>query len=119
MNDIKYRISDINMAVKKVDAEFNVTAAVYKKEREMLRKFEDDLERIKEDWNNELEAHQHLVDKIDELANFILENIGGEPSKNEGAIDTAIRLLKAKKEVKELGESIWAKENTTTDKHLK
>ena len=31
--------------------------------------------------------------QIDKLAKFIMENIEGEPSQNEGAIDCAIRLL--------------------------
>ena len=38
--------------------------------------------------------HQKLAHQIDKLALFIIENIEGEPSKSEGAIDTAIRLLK-------------------------
>ena len=38
--------------------------------------------------------HQKLAHQIDRLATFIIENIDGEPSKSEGAIDTAIRLLK-------------------------
>jgi len=31
--------------------------------------------------------------QIEELANFIMDNIPGEPSRSEGAVDTAIRLL--------------------------
>lgn len=31
---------------------------------------------------------------ISKLANFIMTNIAGEPSKSEGAVDTAIRLLR-------------------------
>jgi len=31
--------------------------------------------------------------QIDKLAKFIMENVPGEPSENEGAVDTAIRLL--------------------------
>jgi len=38
--------------------------------------------------------HQKLAHQIDKLALFIIENIDGEPSKSEGVIDTAIRLLK-------------------------
>lgn len=34
--------------------------------------------------------------QIDRLANFIMAEIPGEPSQSEGAIDTAIRLLKAR-----------------------
>lgn len=34
-------------------------------------------------------------DQINELAKFIMERIPGEPSRSEGAVDTAIRLLGA------------------------
>lgn len=34
-------------------------------------------------------------DQIDELAAFIIAEIPGEPSQNEGAVATAIRLLRA------------------------
>lgn len=32
--------------------------------------------------------------QIDNLAKFIMDEIPGEPSQNQGAVDTAIRLLK-------------------------
>lgn len=35
-----------------------------------------------------------LDSQIQRLANFIMAEIPGEPSQNEGAIDTAIRLLR-------------------------
>jgi hypothetical protein len=34
-----------------------------------------------------------LAAQIDKLATFIMRHIPGEPSMNEGAVDTAIRLL--------------------------
>lgn len=34
--------------------------------------------------------------QIEKLANFIMNEIPGEPSESEGAVDTAIRLLKKK-----------------------
>jgi hypothetical protein len=34
-----------------------------------------------------------MSDQIDRLARFIMENVEGEPSQNEGAGDTAIRIL--------------------------
>lgn len=40
------------------------------------------------------EEFQSKAGQIDKLSEFILTNIPGEPSRNEGAIDTAIRLLK-------------------------
>lgn len=33
--------------------------------------------------------------QIDRLATFILQNVPGEPSQNQGAVDTAIRLIDA------------------------
>ena len=33
--------------------------------------------------------------QIDRLARFIMEEVPGEPSQSEGAIDTAIRLIRA------------------------
>jgi len=38
--------------------------------------------------------HQKLAHEIDRLATFIMQEIDGEPMQNQGAIDTAIRLLK-------------------------
>jgi hypothetical protein len=35
-----------------------------------------------------------LEDQTERLANFIVEHVPGEPSANEGAIDTALRLLR-------------------------
>ena len=32
--------------------------------------------------------------QVEKLANFIMQEIPGEPSQSEGAVDTAIRLLK-------------------------
>lgn len=36
-----------------------------------------------------------LERQIDKLANFIIEDVDGEPSQNEGAIDCAIRIITA------------------------
>ena len=41
----------------------------------------------------EHEELAHLKVQVDRLAKFIVENIPGEPSKSEGAVDCAIRLL--------------------------
>lgn len=40
------------------------------------------------------EEFQSKAGQIDKLSEFILTSIPGEPSRNEGAVDTAIRLLK-------------------------
>ena len=34
-----------------------------------------------------------LEEQVDRLGNYIIRNVPGEPSRSEGAIDTAIRLL--------------------------
>jgi hypothetical protein len=36
---------------------------------------------------------ESLEDQVKRLADFIVENVPGEPSRSEGAVDTAIRLL--------------------------
>lgn len=44
-----------------------------------------------------------LQGQIDKLADFILEEVEGEPSQSEGAVDTAIRVIRGlQKEVEEL-----------------
>jgi hypothetical protein len=45
-----------------------------------------------------------LESQVERLARFIMENIPGEPSQSEGAIDTAIRLLS---EERTLGKADW------------
>jgi hypothetical protein len=40
------------------------------------------------------DVNEPLEDQTERLANFIMEHVPGEPSANEGAIDTAIRLLR-------------------------
>lgn len=35
-----------------------------------------------------------LQDQIDELARFIIEHVPGEPSRSEGAVECAIRIIK-------------------------
>lgn len=41
-------------------------------------------------------SQEALQEQIDRLANFIARNVLGEPSQNQGAVDTAIRLLQGK-----------------------
>lgn len=38
--------------------------------------------------------HEHPQDQVDRLAAFILAEVDGEPSQSEGAIDTAIRVIR-------------------------
>ena len=55
------------------------------------------------DWKQDLSDAmrlQELEEQIDKLAKFIAENVAGEPSKSEGAVDCAIRLMKKTKQVK-------------------
>src|SRR5699024_995883 len=47
-----------------------------------------------------LQKHGHLDEpevnsQIDKLANFIMSEVEGEPSQNQGAVDTAIRIIKS------------------------
>lgn len=41
-------------------------------------------------------SDESLQKQIDRLAKFIMDEIPGEPSQNEGAVDTAIRLLRSR-----------------------
>ena len=45
-----------------------------------------------------------LQEQVDKLAKFILEEVENEPSRNEGAIDTAIRIIRQQNEK---SEQIW------------
>lgn len=59
---------------------------------------DDDLRTISRQFIRMTERYEHLEKQIDKLATFIMENIPGEPSESEGAVDTAIRLLSKPKE---------------------
>ena len=48
---------------------------------------------VKKEFEKLIDSHQRLSNEIDRLALFIMDNVPGEPSKSQGAIDTAIRLL--------------------------
>ena len=50
-------------------------------------------QQVKKEFEKLIDSHQHLSNEIDRLALFIMDNVPGEPSKSQGAIDTAIRLL--------------------------
>ena len=62
--------------------------------------------------------------QVSRLAEFIMMEVDGEPSKSEGAIDTAIRLLKklpehkTKEEKKTLSDKIFVQSNTYQSKLL-
>ena len=43
---------------------------------------------------NAIVAEPIMEEQIDKLANFIMSEIEGEPSQDEGAVDTAIRIIK-------------------------
>ena len=47
-----------------------------------------------------------LKSQIDRLANFILSEIPEEPSQNEGAIDTAIRIMRDQQKVTRPSEAL-------------
>ena len=55
-------------------------------------------------WNNCIDRAYELAEELDEpqtnsqidkLANFIMSEVEGEPSQSEGAVDTAIRIIKS------------------------
>ena len=78
----------------------NEDIAVHKKEIEMLDLFikqieilEDREVKTNKEFEKLMNSHQHLANEIDRLAEFIINNVKGEPKENQGAIDTAIRLL--------------------------
>ena len=50
-------------------------------------------QQVKKEFEKLIDSHQRLSNEIDRLALFIMDNVPGEPSKSQGAIDTAIRLL--------------------------
>ena len=49
--------------------------------------------------------------QIDKLANFIMKEVPGEPSLNEGAVDTAIRIIKEYQEKETLNDK-WINEHS-------
>ena len=51
------------------------------------------LQRLKKSPSSVEADRESAEQQIDRLANYILANVPGEPSCNEGAVDTAIRLL--------------------------
>lgn len=79
--------------------------------REEMEKLRTMTERSLEDFHirrqNELieeisilnEEYQSTAGQIDKLSEFILTSIPEEPSRNEGAVDTVIRLLKKRLEI--------------------
>ena len=61
---------------------------------------------IDERWEICAEQKENSKEQIDKLANFIMDEIEGEPGKSEGAVGTAIRLLKKLPEHKEEKETL-------------
>lgn len=55
-------------------------------------------ERLAKRLREKLPAAESAGQQIDRLARFIRENVPGEPGANEGAVDTAIRLLASRGE---------------------
>jgi len=63
-------------------------------QEEKQQKAQERAEEIEKFRESIKDSYESLESQIDRLAHFIMENIPGEPSESEGAIDTAIRLLK-------------------------
>lgn len=60
-----------------------------------LASYVNDLASLEEERKGLLAANASLVEQSRKLADFILENVPGEPSQDEGAVDCAIRLLRS------------------------
>src|SRR5699024_4726839 len=56
--------------------------------------------------------------QIDKLANFIMSEVEGEPSQNQGAVDTAIRIIKSYQNQETLSQE-WLDENKSSWTKLK
>lgn len=69
----------------------------------------------------EKEREESTERQVGRLAQFILDHVPGEPSENEGAVDTAIRLLKREQKADEepqpgaerMAAGDWIKEGET------
>lgn len=51
--------------------------------------------------------NESLNSQINRLANFIMENVPGEPSQNQGAVDTAIRIMEEQLKVTRPSEALF------------
>ena len=56
--------------------------------------------------------------QIDKLANFIMSEVEGEPSQNQGAVDTAMRIIKSHQNQETLSQE-WLDENKSSWTKLK
>jgi acyl carrier protein phosphodiesterase len=70
---------------------YNILAGM---EKQMTANKLDKHEKLQEqEFDKLIEAYQELGHQLDKLAEYIINNIEGEPKENEGVVDTAIRLL--------------------------
>jgi len=86
INRIQYRNQGTTNPALRSQMEHHVTFK-FDTEQEAIT-FKDN---VKNWYYNEI---SNLESQIEKLANFIMQEIDGEPSKNEGAVECAIRLLK-------------------------
>ena len=98
--NIEFIKADMEHLKKASYININKDIAVHEKEIEMLDLFirqikvlEDREVKRNEEFDKLMNSHQYLSNEIDRLAEFIINNVKGEPKENQGAIDTAIRLL--------------------------
>jgi hypothetical protein len=98
MNKIELWINNGKVLKENLEVHNAIENAVHEKEIAMWNEFERRLAilngEVDEEMNKLMDSHQKLANEIDKLAEFILTEVEGEPSENEGAVDTAIRLLK-------------------------
>jgi predicted nucleic acid-binding Zn-ribbon protein len=93
---------EIDLNRREVGRQRGIYLAEVEKEMQMLDKFErwignieNEIKAKEEEFGKLMNSHQYLGNEIDRLSEYILINFEGEPSKNEGAVDTAVRLLGA------------------------
>ena len=90
-----------------------------KKDIEWLKKEFDDLfngksiltvgRSVVDEILNQLDEPE-VNSQIDKLANFIMSEVEGEPSQNQGAVDTAIRIIKSYQNQETLSQE-WIDDN--------
>ena len=89
MNTIEFLIGQSEVKKRNSEIEFYKDKAVFEKEQEMLEGFLDSLKKLKKECGN-------CRSEIQKLADFMVSEIEGEPSRDESAVDCAIRLLKTR-----------------------
>ena len=75
-----------------LDVDIYIHTHIHKRRDVMMWRIMWPVNWLRSKWINRHVPSAHA--QIEELGRYILEEIPGEPSQNEGAIETAIRLLR-------------------------